>query len=177
MGQHASPLRLMGVDPSYRRTGWAVTRYDCGRRQLAASGTISPVGAGRGQCLVSLHRQFEGVLEKQRPSIVTIEQPGLWMRRGTNRNTVEVMAMARGVFLLACAEHATPAYEVGFQEVRRVLLGNGSAPAEAVAEFARAEGIPLPKRARGGIDMDVANALMMAIYSEVVLDGISRAAT
>ena len=117
---------------------------------------------------MSLNTRFQGVLEEQRPSFVTIEGPGRWMRRGTTRKTVELMAMARSIYLMACAEHATPAYEVAFQEVRRVGLGNGNAPAEAVTDSIQDEGLRLPRRSRGGLDMDIASALIMAIYAEIL---------
>ena len=117
---------------------------------------------------MSLNTRFQGVLEEQRPSFVTIEGPGRWMRRGTTRKTVELMAMARSIYLMACAEHATPAYEVAFQGVRRVALGNGNAPAEAVTDSIQDEGLRLPRRPRGGLDMDIANALVVAIYAEIL---------
>ena len=72
--------------------------------------------------------------------------------------------MVRGVAMTACARHGVPAQEVGFQTVRRALMGTGSPAAEAVAEFVEEEGFTLPRLRTGRRDRDIANAIMMALY-------------
>jgi Holliday junction resolvasome RuvABC endonuclease subunit len=161
--------RLIGVDPSFRRTGWAVVAVDqCEWPALAASGAILPAGKGRGEGLLSIQRQFRAVLEEFRPSAAVFEQPGKWMRRvGSSRWSVEAMAMARGVMLAACAELQVEAREVDFQAARGALLGRPNAGADLVLDFVRGLGLEPPRRTRGGVDMDVANALLMAAYGLV----------
>lgn len=72
--------------------------------------------------------------------------------------------MARGVMLAACAELGVEAVEVDFQAARRALLGRHNAGASSVLEFVRGLGVEPPRRPRGGVDMDVANAVLMAAY-------------
>lgn len=75
--------------------------------------------------------------------------------------------MARGVMLAACAELGVKAREVDFQVARRALLGRHNAGADSVLDFVRGLGVEPPRRPRGGVDMDVANAVLMAAYGLV----------
>ena len=161
--------RLMGVDPSFRRTGWALLARDsrCGV-ELVAFGAVVPAGNSRAQRLLSIQRAFQAVLAKYRPSEAVFETPGKWMRReGSSRASIELMAMARGVMLAACAELQVEALEVDFQAARGALLGRPNAGADLILDFVRGLGLEPPRRPRGGVDMDVANALLMAAYGLV----------
>jgi Holliday junction resolvasome RuvABC endonuclease subunit len=167
MSLEGSPSqRLMGVDPSFNRTGWALLVRACrGKVVLAGFGIVVPRGNSRAQRLLSIQKAFQAVLAKCRPSRVVFEQPGKWMRRvGSSRWSVEAMAMARGVMLAACAELGVEAVEVDFQVARRALLGSPNAGADAVIGFVRGMGLKPLRRPRGGVDLDVANAVLMAAY-------------
>lgn len=156
----------LGVDPSFNRTGWVLlTREGGSMPSMVACGIITPSGHSRGQRLESIQRQFLNVLARWTPREVYLERPGNWQRReGSRRETIEVMAMARGVMLAACAEKRVPAREVGFRTVRRALLGRGNANAAMLVDFVTSQGLPPPSRPRGAVDLDVANAIAMAIY-------------
>jgi Holliday junction resolvasome RuvABC endonuclease subunit len=161
----AEDAATLGVDPSFNRTGWALLVGAPHSPSLVACGVIIPRGSSRGERLLSVRRQFEGVLRSLRPALAYFERPGSWQRRGgSRRETVEAMAMARGVMLAACAEIGVVAVEVDFQAVRRSLLGRHNAGADSVLEFVRGLGVEPPRRPRGGVDMDVANAILMAAY-------------
>ena len=155
----------LGVDPSFNRTGWALLAGTLHQPSLVACSAIIPRGSGRGERLLSIGRQFEGVLRSLRPAVAWFERPGAWQRRGgSRRETVEAMAMARGVMLAACAELGVEAVEVDVQAARRALLGRHNAGASSVLEFVRGLGLEPPRRPRGGVDLDVANAVLMAAY-------------
>jgi len=156
---------ILGVDPSFNRTGWALLAEGRDPPSLVAWGVIIPRGSSRGERLLSIGRQFKGVLRNLRPAVTWFERPGSWQRRGgSRRETVEAMAMARGVMLAACAELEVEAVEVDFQAARRALLGRHNAGASSVLEFVSGLGVELPRRPRGGVDVDVANAILMAAY-------------
>jgi len=156
---------ILGVDPSFNRTGWARIAFARGRPALLGYGIVVPVGSDRGQKLLSIQRQFRQVLHQQMAGAVYLERSGCWQRRGgTRREAVEAMAMARGVMLAACADSGVRACEIDFYRVRLTLLGRVNAPASSLVEFLKAQGFDLPRRPRGGIDLDVANAIMMGVY-------------
>jgi Holliday junction resolvasome RuvABC endonuclease subunit len=156
---------LVGVDPSFNRTGWAVVSLRGRRPVLVACGAISPAGKTRSESLWYIQCQFRRVLEECGASVACFERPGTWQRRGgTRREALEMMAMARGVMLVACAEAGVRAFEVDFYRVRLALLARVNAPAPLLVEFLRDRGFDLPRRPRGGVDLDVANAITMGLY-------------
>jgi hypothetical protein len=69
--------------------------------------------------------------------------------------------------LAACAELGVKALEVDFQAARGALLGRPNAGADSVLDFVRGLGLEPPRRPRGGVDLDVANAVLMAAYGLV----------
>ena len=156
----------LGVDPSFNRTGWAVLTHEDGSTlSMVACGIVTPSGQSRGQRLESIQRQFSDVLARWTPREAYFERPGNWQRReGSRRETIEVMAMARGVMLATCAEKRVPAWEIDFHTVRRALLGRGNANAAMLVDFVTSQGLPPPFRPRGAVDLDVANAIAMAIF-------------
>ncbi len=172
----ADGARFLGVDPSFNRTGWAILARDgCALSSLTACGIIIPRGSSRSERLLSIQRQFEQAVMRWRPAVAYFERPGSWQRRGgSRRETVEAMGMARGVMLAACAELEVPVFEVDFHTVRQVLLGRRNAGAAHVVEFVRSQGLDPPRRPRGGVDLDAANAIMMGVYGlgcEPPMDG------
>jgi len=74
------------------------------------------------------------------------------------------MAMSRGVMLGACAEAGIPGTEIDFQQARRHVLGRGNLSKQAVPELLRDLGLAVPTRDRGGIDYDVADAIVIALF-------------
>lgn len=171
----ASPLfsrRILGVDPALHRTGWAA--LDGGHDvSVVASGVIAVGDWDRGRQLSVIYGEFRQVIERTHPDAVCLEKPGTWQRRsGTRGETVEALAMSRGVMLLACMETGVCFSEVDFREVRRCLLGKANAPPRALAAYLEALGFPLPRRPRGSPDLDIVCAVGMAhrAYNLALLD-------
>jgi Holliday junction resolvasome RuvABC endonuclease subunit/integrase len=159
-------VRVMGVDPAYWRTGWAILdRASDGKPFLAASGTFVPPPGKRAQGLLNVERQLHDVLQQHKPAAVYVEKPGRWVHRsGTSRETVELMAMARGSIIKVCEELGIPAFQIDFQRVRLALLGRGNAGKADAADLIRSHGLMPPNLPRGDIDFDVVDAIMMALY-------------
>jgi len=154
---------VLGVDPSFNRTGWAL--MEPRSATLLAYGVIAPRGGDRAANLFHIQWQFKRVLQTWLPGAAYFERPGTWQRRGgTRRETLEVMAMARGVMLAACAELAVPAFEIDFQVARRALLGRRKITVTSVVDFVRSLGFDLPVRPRGSTDFDIVNAILIGIY-------------
>jgi Holliday junction resolvasome RuvABC endonuclease subunit len=156
---------VLGVDPSFNRTGWCLLEQANSRPRMIASGVIVPKGAGRPAQLLSIRQQFEAVLSRWPAAEAYFERPGAWQRKGgTRRETVEAMSMSRAVMLLACAERGVPAYEVDVHVVRRAMLGRVNAGAKDILAALHREGFEVPSRPRGAPDLDVANAALVAVY-------------
>jgi len=154
--------KILGVDPSFNRTGWAVLSN---LGQLEQCGVIAPKGADRSQQLLSIWSQFSEVLDQNAPQIVYIERPGTWQRKGgTRRETLEVLSMSRGAMLLACASRAIPLTDVEVHVARLAMCGRVNASSEDIVRIVQQSGIHVPRRPRGSLDLDIANAVLMALY-------------
>ena len=157
--------RVIGVDPSFNRTGWCVLTTRGGMPRVETVGTIVPKGEDRTEKLLSIYRQFQAVMEQWQPKAVYLERPGAWQRKGgTRRETVEVLAMGRAALLLVCAQRNIRVTEVDVHAVRLHIFGRVNARAEDVLEFLSREQIDIPLRPRGGPDLDVANAIITGLY-------------
>jgi len=162
--------RVLGIDPSLNRTGWAVIEQplSAGLTQVAG-GVLAPRPGSRAERLLEIKHGLEYVLDQHKPQEAYIESPGAWQRRGgTRRETLEVLGMARGVMLTACAEARINPIEAHFTTVRSALLGRANPRAQEMIDFIDSEGLPVPCRPRGGCDFDIVNAILMALY------GLSR---
>jgi len=154
--------RVLGVDPSFNRTGWALLSAT---GELLRSGIVRPKGNERPEQLLSIQRQFGMLLRAHRPDAVYLEEPGVWRRRGGSRvETIAVMAMARGVILAACAEVDVVATEVHFRKARQAVTGSTQGSRQEVIDFVQRSGFGIPVRPRGGQDFDIANAVVLAVY-------------
>jgi len=159
-------IRLLGVDPAYRRTGWAIiTSDETGDPVVEANGVIVTEATSLASGLLHIEEQFQQVLEAWRPARALLEKPGRWMHKsGTSRHSVELMAMARGAMMKACGRVGIPVSEVDFQQVRLALLGRANAGKAEAADLLRSLGLMPAGSAAGRIDSDVIDAIMMALY-------------
>ena len=162
-------MRILGVDPSFNRSGWSVVEWS-DRPTVVAAGVISPKGQGRPIQLVSIRDQFDEIVRSLQPDAAFFERPGAWQRKGgTRRETIEVLSMGRAVMLLACAVRDLPAYEVEVHLIRKAMFGRVNALPADVVTLLLGRGFTAPLRPRGGTDMDICNALVMCLYGAATL--------
>ncbi len=164
--KHADEQQILGVDPSFNRSGWALLTVDARNKpHISATGVIKPGKGSRDERLLQIGRQFEAVLRKCRPNRACFEKPGAWQRRGgSRRETVEMMGMGRGVMFRACAEFGVAVDEVDFNSARRAIIGTARVDLPLITRFIEALAIEMPRRPRGGLDLDIANAIVVGFY-------------
>jgi len=120
------PLRVLGVDPGLRTTGYGAIALDGGvRPRLIEAGIVTarerdPLEMRLGQ----LHRGMRGVLAATAPDVVVVEE--LWSAYD-HPATAVLMGHARGVLYLAAGECGVPVRSLAHARVKRVLTGSGAA--------------------------------------------------
>lgn len=123
-------MRLLGVDPGLRTTGYGV--IETGRRGMALveAGVIEPDTRlpleGR---LAQLHDAMHEIVASVRPDVVVVEE--LWTAY-RNPTTAVLMGHARGVLYLAAAQHQVEVRQLAHSLVKRALVGSGAARKEQV---------------------------------------------
>src|SRR5215469_17400024 len=101
-------MRVLGLDPGLRHTGWGVIDVEGNRLSHVADGVASAaIDQPLAVRLMSLFRQIGEVLECFRPDEAAVEETFV------NRNAASTLKLgvARGVVLLAPAERGLPVAE------------------------------------------------------------------
>jgi len=125
-------MRILGIDPGLRSTGWGVVAVDGGRLQHIANGAIQPkptlADAAR---LKIIYDGLCDVISQQNPDQAAIEQIFVAKSAGSALR----LGMARGVGLLACGVHGLSVGEVSARAVKKALVGTGAADKKQIQEM------------------------------------------
>ena len=149
------PVRLLGLDPGLRHTGWGVIDVLGSRLSFVACGTILPPETGEmAERLAALHRGLVDVLLRFAPAEAAVEETFVNM----NPSSTLKLGQARGVVMLAPAQMGLPVAEYAPLLVKKSVVGAGRAEKAQVRMMI---GILLPK-ATPETD-DAADALAIAI--------------
>jgi crossover junction endodeoxyribonuclease RuvC len=127
-------MRLLGLDPGLRFTGWGLIEVAGNRLRHVADGVIATDGdAGVPDRLRALHDALALLLAEQRPDEAAVEETYV------NRNGTATLKLgyARGVALLAPALLGIPVAEYGAKAVKRAVVGTGGAEKGQVAMMVR----------------------------------------
>jgi crossover junction endodeoxyribonuclease RuvC len=117
-------MRVLGLDPGLRRTGWGVIDVAGNHLSHVADGVVhAAADQPLAMRLVALFRQLCAVVERFRPDEAAVEETFV------NRNPASALKLgvARGVVLLAPAERGLPVAEYSANQVKRAVVGAGHA--------------------------------------------------
>ena len=148
-------MRVLGLDPGLRHTGWGVIDVAGNRLTHVADGVVhAATDQPLAIRLVSLFRQIISVLERFDPDEAAVEETFV------NRNPASTLKLgvARGVVLLAPAERGLPVTEYSANLVKKAVVGAGHAEKTQVQLMVRRL---LPDC--DGTEPDAADALAVAI--------------
>ena len=117
-------MRVLGIDPGSRRTGWGVVRLEGTRLHHIGAGTITvseklPLP----KRLHIIHQELRRVLSEHQPDVVAVEQ----IFFAKYANAALKLGHARGVALLAAAESGLEIHEYPPAIVKRTVVGRGAA--------------------------------------------------
>ncbi len=127
-------LRLLGIDPGLRHTGWGVIAVDGNRLRHVADGVISTdAQAGVPARLRALHDALAALIAAHGPHEAAVEETYV------NRNGTATLKLgyARGVALLAPALAGIPVAEYAATSVKLSVVGTGGAEKAQVAMMVR----------------------------------------
>lgn len=151
-----SAVTILGIDPGTATTGWGVIRADGQTCSALAYGAIlTPKEHARGERLRAIHDQVGALLREHAPDALACE------RLFFTKNVATAMAVgeARGIILLAAAQHNVPFHDYTPTDVKQSLSGSGRADKKEMQQMV-AWTLDLPKPPRPD---DVADALAIAL--------------
>jgi crossover junction endodeoxyribonuclease RuvC len=149
------PVRLLGIDPGLRFTGWGILESDGNRLRHVADGVIATDAALSVPLrLMALDAALAQLIALYRPEEAAVEETYV------NRNATATLKLgyARGIALLAPARVGIPVFEYGAKTVKLAVVGTGNADKTQV-------GLMVRRLLPGGATRraDAADALAVAI--------------
>ena len=150
-------LRVLGVDPGLRTTGWGVIDADGAALRYVASGTIKTDAADRGQLPARLKIVFDGVREvaaRYAPQCASVEIVFV----NVNPQSTLLLGQARGAAITALVSAGLDVAEYTALQMKKAVVGHGQARKEQVQQMvSRLLALPgLPGK-------DAADALGLAV--------------
>jgi crossover junction endodeoxyribonuclease RuvC len=153
MGRH--PIRILGIDPGLRRTGWGLVEADGNRLIYVACGSVeTSERAALGDRLVVIHDGLAQVIEQYRPHEAAVENTFV------NANAVATLKLgqARGIAMLVPAKAGLVVAEYAPNVVKKTVVGAGHGEK---AQIRMMIGVLLPKA--DPQSEDAADALAIAV--------------
>ena len=148
-------IRIIGIDPGLRRTGWGVIESDGVRLSYVASGHVT--STDKAELSFRLRELYEGlssVLASFRPQEAAVEETFV---NDNPRSTLK-LGQARGMAMLAPAMRGMPVAEYPPNLIKKTVVGAGHADKKQIQVMI---GFLLPKAKFDSADE--ADALAIAI--------------
>ncbi len=150
-------MRILGVDPGLRVTGYGAVAAAGAGLALIEAGVITPrTDAPLENRLGELFESLLAAIAATRPDVVVVEE--VWSAPRSPATAI-LMGHARGVLCLAAHQCGVPVRTLGHSMVKRIVAGTGSATKEQVnrmiVQRLHLRAAPRP--------VDVSDALALAI--------------
>jgi len=149
------PVRILGLDPGLRRTGWGIVSVEGARLTHVAHGVIKPDDTA--EFAIRLLTLFEAICEiiaVHAPDEAAVEETFV----NTNASSTLKLGHARAACLIAPARAGLPVAEYAATVVKKAVVGTGAADKTQVGFMIRRL---LPTA--GDTTADAADALAVAI--------------
>src|SRR3978361_151157 len=150
-----SPVRILGIDPGLRRTGWGVIGIEGNRLTFVGCGSIEPPdGLPLARRLLAIHEGLAALLGAFQPAEAEVEEPFV------NKDGVATLKLgqARGIAMLGPAMFGIAVSEYAPNQVKKTVVGAGHADKSQILVMLK---ILLPKA--DPKSPDAADALAIAI--------------
>tara|TARA_B100000315_G_scaffold259435_1_gene315492 strand:+ start:5941 stop:6459 length:519 start_codon:yes stop_codon:yes gene_type:complete len=122
-------MRLLGIDPGLRNTGWGIIESDGNRLAYVGDGVVkSDASLSLAERLVQLHDGLVQILEDFHPAEVAVEETFV----NVNAASTLKLGQARGIALFVPSKFGLPVAEYSPNLVKKSLVGSGHAAKEQV---------------------------------------------
>jgi len=126
-------MRVIGIDPGLRRTGWGVVDAVGSKISHVANGVCTSEGDDLSERLLSLFMQLTDVLHRHQPETAAVEHTFV------NKDAAGTLKLgqARGICLLVPAKAGLEVAEYAPNAVKKVVVGVGHADKKQVEHMVR----------------------------------------
>jgi crossover junction endodeoxyribonuclease RuvC len=149
------PIRILGIDPGLRRTGWGIIEASGNRLIFSACGSVATSDkASLAERLVTIHDGLARVIEQFSPDEAAVEATFV----NKDASATLKLGQARGVALLIPARAGISVAEYAPNLVKKTIVGAGHCEKEQIRLMLR---VLLPKA--DPPSHDAADALAIAV--------------
>ena len=121
-------MRVLGVDPGARVTGYGLVDHDGRRAEYVASGCIRSATGSFHARLADIYKGIEAIIDSYAPAEVAIEE--VFVAR--NAGSALKLGQARGAAVAAAVAKDVPVAGYAARRVKQAVTGTGSASKEQV---------------------------------------------
>lgn len=126
------PLRILGIDPGFDRTGFGLITHTGTAQTWVTHGCIQThAGLPFTERIIMVKQELQSLLNTHKPDCVAVED----LFFSNNAKTAIKVGMARGVILLTIAEAGIPIVEITPNQVKQGLTGYGAADKKQVQDM------------------------------------------
>ena len=155
MSAALSPVKVLGIDPGTRSTGYGLVETAPGRIAYIASGCIRPAAGAMAERLGEIQAGVSELIAVHGASQLAIED--VFMSR--NPQAALKLGQARGVAMATAVAAGLAVFEYAPRTVKKAVVGTGGATKAQVQHMVR-----ILLNLRGGrLATDAADALALAI--------------
>jgi crossover junction endodeoxyribonuclease RuvC len=116
------PIRILGIDPGLRRTGWGMIAIEGNRLMFLACGSLAtPDGAELAIRLLAIHDGLRRVVEEHTPDEAAVEATFV----NKDASATLKLGQARGIAMLVPAIAGLPVAEYAPNLVKKTIIGVG----------------------------------------------------
>ncbi len=128
-------MTILGIDPGYAITGYAVIEYQGNHFKLINSGAIeTKAGVPMPERLARIYDDTTMLIKNYKPDAIAVEE----LFYHSNAKTVIGVAQGRGNVLTAAAKTNTDIYEYTPLQVKQAVVGYGRADKKQVQMMVKA---------------------------------------
>ncbi|MGA7485981.1 MAG: crossover junction endodeoxyribonuclease RuvC [Xanthobacteraceae bacterium] len=150
-----SPIRILGIDPGLRRTGWGVVAVEGNRLSFLGCGSLATdERAALAMRLLAIHDGLRQVVEAHSPHEAAVEATFV----NKDASATLKLGQARGIAMLVPALAGLPVAEYAPNLVKKTIVGAGHGEK---AQIRMMIGVLLPKS--DPQSDDAADALAIAV--------------
>ena len=150
----SSHVRILGVDPGSRITGFGLIDLSGSQFSMIDSGTIRCVQTTFAERLYYVYQRLTAIIEQYMPTEAAVEQ----VFTKINPGTALKLGQARGAILTALAQYQLPIAEYAPRVIKKSVVGYGAADKQQVQQMVR-----LLLSLRQAPSVDAADALAIAM--------------
>lgn len=121
-------IRILGIDPGSRVTGYGVIECNSNQIRYVSSGSIRLTEDDLSQRLHRIFESITGVIDRYQPQVAAVEQVFV----SVNPQSALKIGHARGSAICACAANRLAIEEYSAREIKKSVTGTGSAKKDQV---------------------------------------------